>query len=480
MLKSKAATRNGNRWLLTALAIQLSGCMAYNNTSSDFERVPIVNMGTGASIIYPGQGVPAMPGSVPPGQYPPTGPGAPYAQPATPEQQTPYPPGTQVPPGAALGSPAYANPQSGPAPEGQISFLGGSKMEETLHVDIRKEPLIVKYLMVPFKLVAAPFVLVKEAFEGEAEPGPAIPPRPDPQLRHAPSQPGTARPQQQPAGDYEAAMLENLERQLEERSGADPRQAPPQQIALAQPRPLSIADELRELQRAPQLPRSPSDPPTPSSPVTSAKAPVSQEPGNPFPTASGIVDRNGDGRIDQWIFRKNGEIAKEVLDENFDGQPDRTIVFDPQSHRPSRVEEDTRGDGRLDSWTDYANGAIARRRSDSNGDGTVDTWSFFRGGELTRHEQDTSGDGFRDVVSFFEAGRRVHEERDINGDGQSDTILYYNGDEELVRREEDRDGDGSLEVVSHYEAGRLVRRELLDAPALAGRLSEAEPSEATR
>jgi hypothetical protein len=49
-----------------------------------------------------------------------------------------------------------------------------------------------------------------------------------------------------------------------------------------------------------------------------------------------------------------------------------------------------------------------------------------------------------------------------------------------VRQEEDRDRDGGLEVVSHYEAGRLVRRELLDVPTLAGRLSETEPSEATR
>ena len=53
-------------------------------------------------------------------------------------------------------------------------------------------------------------------------------------------------------------------------------------------------------------------------------------------------------------------------------------------------------------------------------------------------------------------------------------------DEQLLRREEDRDKDGGLEVVSHYEAGRLVRRELLDVPALAGRLSDTAPSEATR
>jgi hypothetical protein len=480
MLNWKTATHDGNRWLLAALAIQISGCMAYNHTSSDFDRTPIVNTGTRAGIIYPGQGALAMPGSVPQAQYTQPGSGPQSAPPATPEKQPYYPPGTPVPPGAAPTAQPQANTQSGSAPNEQFSFLGGSRMEETQSIEVRKDPLVVKYLTAPLKLIAAPFVLAKEALEGEPEPGPAIPRRPDPQLPHAQSRAGTAPPPQRPATDYETAMLEDLERQLDERRATEPREASQQQIASARRSSLSIADELRELQRAPETPRSPSDQPSSPAPSTYAITPQGREPDNPFPTASGIVDRNNDGRIDQWIFRENGEIALEVLDEDFDGRPDRTMAFDPQTHRPSRVEEDTRGDGVLDSWTDYANGAIARRRSDSNGDGTVDTWSFFRAGELTRHEQDTSGDGFRDVVSFFEEGRRVREERDVNGDGQPDAILYFGSDEQLVRREEDRDGDGGLEVVSHYDAGRLIRRELLDAPALAGRLPEAEPNEATR
>jgi len=480
MLNWKTATHDGNCWLLVALAIQISGCLSYTNTTSDIDRTPIVNTGARAAIIYPGQGAPAMPGSVPHTQYAPPGTNSQYAQPAPSEQQPPYPSNAPVPPGTAPAPQPQVNPQLGSAPDDQISFLGGSKMDEKRHTDIRKEPLVVKYLTAPFKLVAAPFVLAKEALEGEPEPGPAIPQRPDPQLPHAQSGAGTAQPEQHPATDYETAMLEDLERQLDERRATGQSGAPQRPIASAQTPSPSIADELRELQRAPEVPRSRSDHPSPSAPSTVARTPTNREPDNPFPTASGIVDRNNDGRVDQWIFRENGEIAKEVLDEDFDGRPDRTMVFDPQTHRPSRVEEDTRGDGVLDSWTDYRNGAISRRRSDSDGDGTVDTWSFFRAGKLTRHEQDTSGDGFRDVVSFFEAGHRIREERDVNGDGQPDAILYYDSNEQLVRREEDRDGDGSLEVVSHYEAGRLVRRELLDVPALAGRFSEAEPGEATR
>ncbi len=498
MLNRKLAALDGNRWLLAALAIPISACMSYNNTTSDFDRTPIVNTGTRAAIIYPNQGAPAMPGSVPQAQYAPPGAGSQYGQPPVPEQQPPYPypSGAPVPPATAPAPQPYANPQANPypnpqpnpyvnpqtnqAPNDQITFLGGSRMEENLHVDKRKEPLVVKYLTAPFKLIAAPFVLAKEAIEGDPEPGPAIPRRPDPQLPQTQSGAGAAPPPQPQATDYESAMLRDLERQLEQRGTPEPRRAPEQRVAAARSPSLSIADELRELQRAPEAPQSRAHRPSPPAPSAYVETPPSRAPGNPYPAASGIVDRNNDGRIDQWIFREEGEIAKEVLDEDFDGRPDRTILFDAQTHRPGRVEEDTTGDGVLDSWTDYDNGAIARRRSDSNGDGTVDTWSFFRAGELVRHEQDTSGDGFRDVVSFFEESRRVREERDSSGNGQPDEILYYDSSEQLVRREEDRDGDGSLEVVSHYEAGRLVRRELLDAPTLAGRLSEAEANEATR
>jgi len=489
MLSRKTAFRDGIRWLVAALAIPISACMSYNDTTADFDRTPIVNTGTRAAIIYPGQGAPAMPGSVPQAQYAPPGSGAQYAQPPVPEQQPAYPSGAPLPPGAAPAPQPYAtppqsnpypNPQTDPAPDDQITFLGGSRMEENRHVDKRKEPLVVKYLTAPFKLIAAPFVLAKEAIEGEPEPGPAIPRRPDPQLPHARSGAGTPPPPQPQATDYESAMLRDLERQLDRRGTPEQREAPDSRVASARAPSLSIADELRELQRAPEAPLN--RPVSSSSPAPSVDAgpTSSQQPDNPYPTASGIVDRNNDGRIDQWIFRENGEIAKEVLDEDFDGRPDRKIVFDAQTHRPGRVEEDTSGNGVLDSWTDYDDGVIARRRSDSNGDGTVDTWSFFRAGELTRHEQDTSGDGFRDVVSFFEEGRRVREERDSNGDGQPDEILHYDSSEQLMRREEDRDNDGGLEVVSHYEAGRLVRRELLEVPTLAGSFSDSESGEATR
>ncbi len=91
MLNRKTTARAGNHWLLVAFALPISACMAYNDTTSDVDRTPIMNAGTRAGIIYPGQGAPAMPGSVPQTQYAPPGTGSQYGQPPVPERQAPPP-----------------------------------------------------------------------------------------------------------------------------------------------------------------------------------------------------------------------------------------------------------------------------------------------------------------------------------------------------------------------------------------------------
>ncbi len=168
MFLSKHAIRASSPCWIAALALPIAGCMAYNKTTSDFERTPIVNTGTRATILYPGQGAPAMPGSQPPGTQLPPGTPPPYAPPGATGQPAPagaggQPPAPGVPQPPETAPQAQGSPQPGAAPDGQISFLGGSRMDESRHVDIRREPLLVKYLTAPFKLAAAPFVLAKEA-----------------------------------------------------------------------------------------------------------------------------------------------------------------------------------------------------------------------------------------------------------------------------------------------------------------------------
>ena len=335
-------------------------------------------------------------------------------------------------------------------------MIGGSRVDEVTHRSSHEVPIWLKYLTLPFALVAAPFVAAAEAVQGEEKPGPAVPRvnPPRPQLAPKPS-----------AASYEDRMLDGLNRELDQRqAGATPAPsgaASARAGTSAQGSP-SIADELASLQRAPgtetTLPR----------PSPSAGAPATARPQlAPDASADGIVDRNEDGRIDLWIYREDGEIVRRVLDEDFDGRPDQTIFYDRATHHVSRVEEDTDHDGNVDNWTDYQDGEVARRRGDTTHDGAVDTWTFYRDGVITRHEQDTTGNGFRDRVGFYEAGKLVREEQDTTGSGRADVIVHYDGDERVARREEDTDQDGRIDVISYYENGRLSRRELIQGTAQA-------------
>jgi len=469
---------------MTLLSLQGVGCMAYSHGDFDTDRTPIVNHGTRATIIYPGQGAPAMPGMSTQRQWNPPGAGSQAGQQSG-ASNGPVAPGTPtaVPQPDPYGQRTAAGPPPGPVrapapppdPDAGMTFIGGAREDITTHTKIREQPLVMKYLAAPLAVAAAPFVLAKEALVGEPEPGPPVPRPGQPQIQSPP--PSYSAPPV--GGEYEAAMQQQLERELAAQ------QAPTARLARnaapghsgAAPNPavsgsgFSISDELAALQRVPETPsREPAPVRTTSSNPTGARATDTSDTSGadtPAVAAHGIVDRNDDGRIDQWIYRDEGEITRQVFDENYDGVPDRTVYFDLATHQVGRVEEDTRGDGIVDSWAEYREGEMIRRRADASGDGRIDTWSFYRDGQIARNEQDTTQDGYRDSISFYENGRIVREERDGNGDGQSEVILNFDEREQMVRRDEDRDGDGEIDVRSHYAAGKLVRREILQTPEVA-------------
>ena len=122
----------GIHWVVIALLIQsLAGCMAQSRGTYDMDRTPIVNTGTRASIIYPSQGAPVMPGTVPQNQYPTAGSsqpptGAPGSGAAVPQGEPT--PGASLPPEA--GVPPRANAQ----PDGAMTFIGGARTHEQRHV----------------------------------------------------------------------------------------------------------------------------------------------------------------------------------------------------------------------------------------------------------------------------------------------------------------------------------------------------------
>jgi hypothetical protein len=358
-------------------------------------------------------------------------------------------------------------------------MIGGAEVDDKRHYTVHEEPLYYKYALLPFAILAAPFVAIAEAVSGDEEEGPAVPEK---RAVAAPTKPPAELPP-----DYETQRLDALERELDQRIAANPGEAHQPSAAAGseggskpgEPWRPSIADELAALQRVAWSPATHGDTPPPTPPTNSpvqtgavpprvdSRGPTLRSGERPFAAADGIVDRDGDGRVDHWIFRSNGEIERAVYDEDGDGQPDRTLYYDLETHRISRVEEDTDFDGVPDSWSEFKQGMLVRRRSDDDRNGQVDSWSYFREEELTRHERDTTGDGFRDRVSIYSAGTLRREEQDRDGDGQMDLLLHYESGSQVSRRDEDTDGDGQIDTISHFEGGRLSRKELLDTDPVA-------------
>ena len=480
------------------LAASLSAC-AYGSGNSDVDRNPIANTGAGASIIYPGRGVPTFQSG---GQYGPRG-----GVIGTGQRREAGVGGD--PQATAAGGGGGTTNQSGNGSPGSgggtVSFLGGSELDEVSHKSYKNEPYIVKALALPFAMMAVPFKAAYDAARGEAEPGPEVPrpaqtshlpestspQQPNHDLGRAPQAANASPVRQRPPAasnsrprDYESVLLEKMERELEERGAT---RSSPRLAGSGTASPvLSFADELEELQRMAPAPRGsvvPTVAPTqnaryaslqPRDPRHRANVPTQASPAggdSPFAksaltSASGIVDRNGDGRIDHWLFRNNGRLEREILDDNFDGQGERTIYYDVASNQVTHIEEDFDHDAMVDSWTNYRDGRVIRRRSDVDRDGVVDSWTYYRDGEISRHERDTTGDGFRDHVGYYRGGVLDFEEQDHDGDGRSEVTVRYDAREQIIGREEDLDGDGSVDLISHFENGKLTSREILDPSAL--------------
>jgi len=404
--------------VLTVAALVLPGCY-FSRRAVDMDRTPTVDTGMGAAVILPGETAPHLPsGAAAPG-------------------------GSQTTRSGPHGSDARSQGSAQPS-TGKLTQIGGTGIDEDRHESGKEEPLIFKWLTAPLGVIAAPFAWAASEARDEPEPGPPVPRAQAPRAQPQP-----------PPDDYETQNIRRMEEELAQR-GAPSR--PPETRAR-----LSIADELAALQRAPERPLEPVQPVRKPA-ERRIDEPVSAPSRDPGAVADGIVDRDGDGRVDQWLYRQDGEVVRKLLDEDFDGRPETTLYYDPQSHQVTRVEEDTNGDGAIDTWTGYREGEILRRRVDGDGDAQVDTWTYYEHGAIARHEQDTTGDGFRDRIGLYDDGRLIRDQHDRDGDGHPDLTTHYDAQEQVVRREEDSDGDGNVDVIIHYENGRLARKELLGDP----------------
>ena len=399
-----------HRLLILLLAGGPLGC-GFAHVNEDHADRPERAMGTGATIMMPGDSPPPLSGYDP---Y-----AAPGSSSSSGESNGPQSSGgggtqtSQNGPGSSSGS------SSGSAARGpEMTMIGGSSGESDSEQTLRDAPLGPLAVLFGYPFWIFGKTLSEEADEAAEE---RSIPDPEPELVERSSHP------------QDIAQRSRMERENAELAEQLRRQASPAPLHASASD--SIHEELAALERS--LGRG-------------ASAPGVQ------PRHS--ADRNADGRPDLWTKTASDGTQREALDENHDGRVDRINIYDAD-HRLIRSEEDRDGDGRLETVSLFENGEIYKRLSDDDGDGRIDSWTFFRGGEMVRHEVDRDADGMKDLSMVYDAGELVREEEDRNADGRPDLISHYrNG--EVVERAEDSDFDGRTDIRSFYKHGRLVKREV--------------------
>jgi hypothetical protein len=114
------------------------------------------------------------------------------------------------------------------------------------------------------------------------------------------------------------------------------------------------------------------------------------------------IDLNRDGRVDVVsYFDPEGQLEKEEMDSDYDGQFDWTDHYQDGVRVMSEWDSDY--DGRPNIYKYYIRDEsgrvfLDRKERDSNGDGQIDVWERFSPtGEVIRFGRDTDGDGEIDV-----------------------------------------------------------------------------------
>ncbi len=113
------------------------------------------------------------------------------------------------------------------------------------------------------------------------------------------------------------------------------------------------------------------------------------------------IDINGDGKPDQFIYTKDGQMRYAQRDFNFDQVLDMTEFYDEKGNHTSDEID-----------LDY--------------DGIVDLVITYQNDLPIRKEYSIDFEGNRHGVQLFDAkGNRVEIHRDTNRDGKADLVEYY-------------------------------------------------------
>lgn len=152
-------------------------------------------------------------------------------------------------------------------------------------------------------------------------------------------------------------------------------------------------------------------------------------------TASDGVDRDRDGRNDQWTYWENGRMVRIETDRNRDGEVDDVVEYaadgnpahwraddDFDRHFESRLRfrdglpllaaYDLDGDGRDDLRDDFVHGVIAQREW-LDAQGRVSKRLTYRAGLPDRDALDSDGDGTLDLARRYDARGEIAETRSL-------------------------------------------------------------------
>ena len=94
-------------------------------------------------------------------------------------------------------------------------------------------------------------------------------------------------------------------------------------------------------------------------------------------------DDNHDGRPDHFYIYRNGVLSRAEIDRNADGKIDEWRFYDRRG-KIERVEVDTNYDGRPDVWRFYKNDLVESEQRDADFNGRPDWFITFENGLAVR------------------------------------------------------------------------------------------------
>jgi hypothetical protein len=355
---------------------------AFDHTNTDTEDRPEIDVGTGGSIIYPGQTSPGMPSR-----------------------------------GGGSGSSATG----GADDAGGTTLLGGAGGQASTSTKSRNTPLG------PLTTIFGyPFWIFGKSISEKAD--------------QAVEQRESGQPEQSASEPSRPSTPDDLERERITRENQEMlQQLGRRQRAAGSGGPQTIGDELAALERslrgaAPEPEAAPSAPRADNAVDRNGDGRpdlwVFSEEGS---RRREVFDENHDGRPDlEHSYGPDGRLARTEEDLDGDGRFESVVVYEEGA--PLRKRADTDRHAQVDTWSFYSAGELARHEVDRDGDGFRDLTLLYDRGELTREEEDKNGDGRSDLVTHYAEGQLTQRDEDLDFDGVPDVQSYYEKGK-LVRRE---------------------------------------------